>query len=234
MDDIVDSQIGYYRARAAEYDEWWFRTNRYDQGAAKNAVWFGEVAEIEAVLAKAPVRGNALEIACGTGLWTQYLAPRVDRLLALDAADEPMAIARQRVTAANVTYLKADIFSWRPNERYDFIFFGFWISHIPRAQWHAFWALLKDALAPGGSIFFIDNRGHVFRGISTFERQQSGDDVIETRILNDGGHYKIVKNFFAPDELTAELAELGWHGWVRETAEYFVYGSFTRDAGHGV
>ena len=161
MDDIVDSQIGYYRARAAEYDEWWFRTNRYDQGAEKNAVWFAEVAEIEAVLAQAPVRGNALEIACGTGLWTRYLAPRVDRLLALDAADEPMAIARQRVSAPHVTYLKADIFSWQPSERYDFIFFGFWISHIPRAQWPAFWALLKSALAPGGSIFFIDNQGYV-------------------------------------------------------------------------
>jgi 2-polyprenyl-3-methyl-5-hydroxy-6-metoxy-1,4-benzoquinol methylase len=236
MDDIVTSQIGYYRARAAEYDEWWFRTNRYNQGPERNGVWFGEVAEIEAVLAAAPVRGNALEIACGTGLWTRYLAPRVDRLLALDAAAEPMAIAKQRVTASNVTYRKADIFAWQPpkNERYDFIFFGFWISHIPRAQWQAFWALLKTALAPGGSIFFIDNQGYVFRGISTFERQPIGGDVIETRILNDGSHYKIVKNFFVLDDLTAELAQLGWLGRVRETAEYFVYGSFTRDADRGL
>lgn len=229
MDDIVESQIGYYRARAEEYDEWWFRTNRYDQGEEKNAQWFREVAEIEDVLAAAPVHGKALEIACGTGLWTQFLAPRVDSLLALDAADEPMAIAKRRVSAPHVTYSKADIFGWRPprNERYDFIFFGFWISHIPRKQWPAFWALLKDALAPGGSIFFIDNQGYVFRGISTFDRTQSGADVVETRVLNDGSHYKIVKNFFVPDELTAELAALGWKGWVRQSEQYFVYGSFT-------
>ena len=130
MDDIVADQIGYYRARAAEYDEWWFRSNRFDEGVESNARWFGEVADAEAVLAAAGPRGNALEIACGTGLWTRHLAPKVERLLALDAAAEPLAIARTRVNAPNVTYLEADIFSWQPRERYDFIFFGFWISHI--------------------------------------------------------------------------------------------------------
>ena len=228
MDDIVASQIGYYRARAEEYDEWWFRTNRYDQGAEKNAQWFREVAEAEAALAAADVRGNALEIACGTGLWTRHLAPRVARLLALDVADEPMAIAKQRVSAPNVTFLNTDIFSWRPTERYDFIFFGFWISHIPRAHWPAFWSMLADALAPDGSIFFIDNRRYAFRDAFPTQTGVQGADELETRTLNDGSHYTIVKNFFVPDELTAELAALGWRGWVRESEQYFVYGSFTR------
>lgn len=228
MDDIVDSQIGYYRARAGEYDEWWFRTNRYDQGSERNAMWFREVAEVEAALAAAKPRGNALEIACGTGLWTRHLAPRVDRLLALDAADEPMAVARARVAGSNVSYVKADIFDWRPSDRYDFIFFGFWISHIPRTQWPGFWDKLANALAPGGSIFFLDNRRYAFRGIATGDRRQSGHDVLETRVLNDGRHYTIVKNFFVPDELEAELTALGWHGWVRESEEFFVYGSFAR------
>jgi SAM-dependent methyltransferase len=186
------------------------------------------VADAEAVLAAAGPRGNALEIACGTGLWTRRLAPRVERLLALDAAAEPMAVARARVNASNVTYLEADIFSWRPSERYDFIFFGFWISHIPRAQWLGFWEMLADALAPGGSMFFIDNRRHPNGGLSTSDHWQSGDDEIDTRVLNDGRHYTVVKNFFVPHELEAELAALGWRGWVRESPAFFVYGTFTR------
>ena len=60
------------------------------------------MAEAEAALAAAAQRGNALEIASGTGLWTRHLAPRVEQLLALDAAEEPLAIARTRVTAPNV------------------------------------------------------------------------------------------------------------------------------------
>ncbi|WP_433290957.1 alpha/beta hydrolase fold domain-containing protein [Pseudonocardia sp. CA-142604] len=228
MDDIVADQIGYYRARTDEYDEWWFRRNRYDQGVERNAAWFREVADAEATLVAAGPRGNALEIACGTGLWTRHLAPRVEQLLALDAAEEPMAIARARVNAPNVTYLEADIFSWRPSERYDFIFFGFWISHIPRAQWLGFWKMLADALAPGGSIFFIDNSLHPDGGISTSDHRQSGADEIETRVMNDGRRYTVVKNFFVPHELEAELAALGWRGWVRESPEFFIYGSFTR------
>ena len=34
-DGILQDQIEYYRARAGEYDEWWFRTGRYDRGPRK-------------------------------------------------------------------------------------------------------------------------------------------------------------------------------------------------------
>ena len=43
-------QLDYYRARAGEYDEWWFRTGRYDRGDDANAAWFAEVASLEAAL----------------------------------------------------------------------------------------------------------------------------------------------------------------------------------------
>ena len=41
--DILQDQIDYYRARAGEYDEWWFRSGRYDRGAQFNARWQAEV-----------------------------------------------------------------------------------------------------------------------------------------------------------------------------------------------
>ena len=40
--DPLLEQLAYYRARAAEYDEWWLRQGRYDRGAALNAQWFAE------------------------------------------------------------------------------------------------------------------------------------------------------------------------------------------------
>ncbi|GAA1191785.1 hypothetical protein [Pseudonocardia alaniniphila] len=53
MGDIVADQIGYDRARTDEYDEWWFRANRYDHGVERNTAWFREVADAEAMLAEA-------------------------------------------------------------------------------------------------------------------------------------------------------------------------------------
>ena len=34
----------YYRERAPEYDDWWFRRGRFDRGEEANARWFGEAA----------------------------------------------------------------------------------------------------------------------------------------------------------------------------------------------
>ena len=71
---ILAEQVAYYRKRAGEYDEWWFRTGRYDHGAELNAAWVADVAEVETALTSylGEVRPRrALELACGTGLFTR-------------------------------------------------------------------------------------------------------------------------------------------------------------------
>ena len=44
---LLADQIAYYRARAEEYDEWWFRQRRFDRGAELNAAWFADVGAFE-------------------------------------------------------------------------------------------------------------------------------------------------------------------------------------------
>jgi hypothetical protein len=39
-----------------------------------------------------------------------------------------------------VTYIAADIFDWQPQHRYDAVFFGFWLSHVPPVTFDEFWA----------------------------------------------------------------------------------------------
>ena len=143
---ILQDQIDYYRARAGEYDEWWFRTGRYDRGAEFNAQWHAETAAVEAAFgswlaAKRP-RGS-LELACGTGLFTRLIAPRVARLTAVDASPEVIAINRARVGADNVDYVQADLFAWRPTQRYDAVFLSFWLSHVPDERFGAFWKMVR-------------------------------------------------------------------------------------------
>src|SRR4051812_5776567 len=94
---IIDAQMAYYRARAAEYDEWFFRQGRYDHGPERRAEWFVEVGAIERELTEAVRDGDVLELACGTGLWTRHLAAHNTRVLAVDASAEVIAINRDRV-----------------------------------------------------------------------------------------------------------------------------------------
>src|ERR1700730_7743507 len=97
---LLSEQLTYYPERAAEYDEWFLRQGRYDQGPEHRAQWFGEVALIEAALRKTVPQGDMPEQACGTGLWTRHLAERHTRIVAVDASPEAVAIKSRACTNA--------------------------------------------------------------------------------------------------------------------------------------
>ena len=125
QEPIIAEQIAYYRARAPEYDEWFNRRGRYDRGPAHRAEWFQEINIIKTAL-QPLIRGKRiLELACGTGLWTHYLAEESKRVEAVDASPEAIAINRDRQRTANVEYSVADIFEWKPKTTFDLVLFLF-------------------------------------------------------------------------------------------------------------
>src|SRR5689334_23341146 len=83
--DVLQEQIAYYRARAGEYDEWFYRRGRYDYGTKANAEWFAEAAEAMKALAAIGPVGETLELACGTGIWTRELLRISQEITAIDA-----------------------------------------------------------------------------------------------------------------------------------------------------
>jgi demethylmenaquinone methyltransferase/2-methoxy-6-polyprenyl-1,4-benzoquinol methylase len=226
---ILAEQVAYYRKRAGEYDEWWFRTGRYDHGAELNAAWRADVALVESALcawldARRP--RNAIELACGTGLFTRWVAPRVGHLLALDASPEVQAINRDRVAAANVDYAIADLFAWQPAARYDFVFMSFWLSHVPDDRFEEFWTRVRAALADGACAYVIDS-GWDMTSTAKNHARPDRDAGIAARKLNDGSEYRVVKIFHDPDDLARRLARLGLASHIVHTPRYFIHGPVT-------
>ena len=222
---LLDQQIAYYRARAQEYDEWFLRQGRYDRGPEFRRQWFREIDEIAAALASLTQGVDVLELAGGTGLWTQRLAASGCSILAVDASPETIAINRERVKSPNVEYQIADIFTWTPTSTFDVVFFSFWLSHVPAERFDAFWELVHAALRPGGHAFFIDS---LFETTSVAHNHDIPDrSGVSRRKLNDGREFDIVKVFHEPAELERRLVERGWSGWVRPTETFFLYGSMT-------
>ncbi len=158
-------QIAYYRARAEEYDEWWLRKGRYDRGAAQKVQWTTDIAQVEQALTEFKPSGDVLELAGGTGLWTQRLAPFADTLTVVDAAPETLTINKARPENASVQYVTADLFDWQPTQQYDVVFFSFWLSHVPAERFEAFWNTVKRCLRPEGRVFFLDSRYEETRAI---------------------------------------------------------------------
>lgn len=221
-DDILKQQIDYYRARAAEYDEWFYRQKRYDRGETLNAQWFAEAEIVRTALYELSRLGEALELACGTGIWTQELAGIAGHVTALDASEEMIAINRAKVNAANVTYEQVDLFAWQPERQYDLVFFSFWLSHVPAERLAAFLAKVSAALRPGGRMFMIDSR-HEPTSTATDNPLREDEHLIRTRKLNDGREFKIVKVFYEPADLHDQLAAAGLRADVRTTDNYFIY-----------
>jgi demethylmenaquinone methyltransferase/2-methoxy-6-polyprenyl-1,4-benzoquinol methylase len=226
---VVREQIDYYRARAGEYDEWFYRIGRYDHGPALNQQWFDEVAVVAAALEQVGPVGSVLELAAGTGIWTERLLRIGERVTAIDASPEVIALNRQRVDSPRVTYRQADIFAWEPapDERYDLVFFSFWLSHVPPEELAPFLDRVSRAVSPGGHVFIIDSRPEQ-SGTAKDNPLREDEHIYRTRILNDGSRFTIVKVFYAPDELRQDLERAGLNADVRVTDHYFIYAHATK------
>ena len=115
--------------------------------------WRRQVATVETALHAFEPTGKVLELAGGTGWWTQRLAETADGLTVVDSSPEALALNRERVGRPDVRYDVADLFGWRPDSSYDVVFFSFWLSHVPRTRFGDFWSLVRSCLAPSGRAF---------------------------------------------------------------------------------
>ena len=227
-DNILQQQIEYYRARAAEYDEWFYRLNRYDRGAELNQRWFDEVAVAMRALEGLGHFGQALELACGTGIWTRELLKIADHVTALDAVEEVLAINRAKLNAPNVTYQQTDVFAWQPDRRYDLVLFSFWLSHVPPERLASFLGIVNRALKPGGKVFLVDSTPDL--GSSAKDSPRRDDQgIYQARKLNDGSQFTIIKIYYQPDDLRAKLRSAGFNPNVQTTDHYFIYASGVKE-----
>jgi SAM-dependent methyltransferase len=209
VDELVAEQRAYYEAVAVEYER------------HALAVPGGE--ELEAALDEFRPTGDVLELACGTGIWTAQLTRHAAELTAVDASKVMLAVAKQRV-GKQVQFVHADIFAWRPERRYDVVFFGFWLSHVPLERFESFWSVVRDCLKPDGRVFFVDD------GYRTDDELIFGESSSTIRRrLEDGTEYRIVKVAHRPGELQQRLARLGWTIEVRQTAGPFFWGAGNLD-----
>lgn len=219
---ILKEQVEYYKARAPEYDEWFLRTGRYDHGPKLKELWFSEVEELKKELKRFKPKGEVLELACGTGWWTEQLARYAKHITAVDASSEVLVINKKKLRGKNVSYIEADLFNWLSSRKYDVVFFSFWLSHVPPEQFDNYWKLMRKCLNPDGRIFFIDSlKSEESEKTYTVNNPENSTSL---RKLNDGRTFNIVKVFYQPEILAVNLKQIGWNIHVKSTENYFLYG----------
>jgi ubiquinone/menaquinone biosynthesis C-methylase UbiE len=225
-EELVADQVAYYRARAPRYDEWWQRCGAYDQGPEMAAEWDRQLDQVEEALRAFSVSGNVLELAGGTGWWTERLAQFAGHLTVVDSSPEVLEINRIRTARTDVEYVVADLFAWVPKSSYDVVFFSFWLSHVPRERCAAFWSMVRSCLSPGGRVFLIDNHSdpHIPEADFRDPHVLRYEPDRHVRRLEDGHEYNVVKVMYEPGELAGQLTDLGWTADIKAT-RWFLYGS---------
>jgi demethylmenaquinone methyltransferase/2-methoxy-6-polyprenyl-1,4-benzoquinol methylase len=188
----------YYAARAPEYDRVYLKPERQS-----------DLRCLEAWLPPHFSGATALEIACGTGYWTQFIAPAASHLLAIDTSPETIEIAKSRVPDGKVTFLVGDAYSLpcKP-ETFSAGFAGFWFSHIPKARRHEFLSGLGALLVPGAKVVLLDNL-YVEGSSSAIAETDAEGNTFQMRRLQDGSTHRVLKNFPSEAELHSSLGALG-------------------------
>jgi SAM-dependent methyltransferase len=227
-EDLLAEQRSYYRARAPEYDEWWQRQGRYDRGEEELLEWQRQVAVVDDALASFGATGSVLELAGGTGWWTERLARAADRLTVVDSSPEVLALNRERVGRSDVNYVVADLFEWQVDSLYDVAFFSFWLSHVPRSRFGEFRSRLRSCLTHSGRAFLIDNREDPqAEAIAKDPYVIKYDTDLHVRRLRDRSEYRVVSVMYEPVELQSLIEAEGWKAEIQATRR-FIFGSACR------
>lgn len=129
------------------YDHW---SAKYDTN--RNRTRDLEAVALREVLADVPFQ-RVLEIGCGTGKNTEWLAERCTHITAVDLSAGMLDVARAKVTAPHVSFRQADILQpWTFAEGpYDLVTFSLVLEHIEHLG--PIMRKAADVLSPDGRVY---------------------------------------------------------------------------------
>ena len=175
----------YYDLRAPTYDDWYLGRGRYADRDA--AAWERDLAGLVDVVGALP-QVRTLDVACGTGFLTRHLRGEV---VGLDQSANMLEIAREQAPAAS--FVQGDGLDLPFEDGvFDRVFTVQFYGHLDPADRARF---LTEARRVAHELVIGD----------AAVRPDHDVEEIQPRELPDGSVWPVLKRFFTPDGLAAEL-----------------------------
>jgi SAM-dependent methyltransferase len=186
----------YYAQRAASYEAIYQKPERQ-----------ADLAQLQEWVGDALSGHKVLEIACGTGYWTERYAALADTVFATDYNDAMLEIARSKSYGdAHIEFAPADAFAV-PAGDYTACFAGFLWSHIKREEQTRLLNSLISRTAKNCQLILIDN--NYVEGSSTpVARTDAEGNTYQIRTQEDGSRVEIIKNFPSDSAIRKKLGTL--------------------------
>lgn len=202
VEDLIKEMNEYYRENVPYHDE----CMSYTDNLSMEKLLAPIIERIEK-----DIKGkDVLEIACGTGNWTQVLSKRARSVTASDINEAYLIEAKKKpYQKDNVVFKVADAYTLDGIDRNFNLAFAsdFW-SHMPKSKIKNFIGTLHRKLLPGSKVIMIDMlpKPELDRMFSHIDNE---GNVIQKRTLPNGKEYHVVKNFPTEKELVGHLKGYG-------------------------
>jgi demethylmenaquinone methyltransferase/2-methoxy-6-polyprenyl-1,4-benzoquinol methylase len=202
----------YYARRASEYEK------IYDKPERQH--------ELEWLRRRVPelfADRTVLEVACGTGYWTQFIARRAAKVHACDINEAVLEIAREKpIPAGRASFFRADAVTLEGVPAgCDAAFAGFWWSHMKKSDLARFVQNLASRLDPGALVGILDNQ--FAEGSSTaISRSDAEGNTYQKRRLANGDEYEVLKNFPTADELRRAVRPVAREAHLESLTYYWL------------
>lgn len=183
----------YYSRRASEYERIYHRDDAERQE---------EQAALATAMRHTLRRHRVLEVACGTGFWTQVAAQAAEHVVATDVSAEMLAIAKHKgLPPSQVDFRQADAYDLATvSGTFDAGLANFWFSHVPKGRVDEFLNGLHRRLGDGSVVFMADNV--YVPGVGGELIAHPGcEDTFKARTLFDGSRYEVLKNYYDENQL---------------------------------
>jgi len=151
---------------------------------------------------------KVLEIACGTGNWTQVLAKRAVSVVAIDISPAALEISRKKLSGyKNVSVIHGDAYDLgNIVDSFEVLFSADWWSHIPKGMIPSFLDSTMRKLLTESRVIFVDMSLKEDFGQESCHYDRD-NNRISRRKLPDGSEFRVVKNFPSESELRHILAD---------------------------
>jgi SAM-dependent methyltransferase len=203
--------VDYYAKRAPEYDRIYEKPERQ-----------GDLGSLRETIRETFRGADVLEIACGTGYWTQDLAEVARSVTAVDLNESVLQIARRRRGAERVQFETADVYALPELPPGSACLSAFWWSHMPKGRIPQFLAGLHKRLKPGATVMFVDNC-YVEGNSTPVSRKDEEGNTYQTRTLDDGSTHEVLKNFPTEEELQRPVAGAAESANFRALTYYWIF-----------
>ncbi len=201
----------YYSLRANEYDDIYLKPERQN-----------DIIKSKKILKKFFLDKKVLDVACGTGFWTETISETAKEISGTDINKEVLDIAKSKKYDCKIEFIRDDAYQLKKiTKKFDSLFSGFWFSHIPKSRIEDFINVIYDKLENNSMIVFMDN--NFVKGSSTpISRYDNEGNTYQNRILKNGSSHEVLKNFYNKNELSECFSKYGNDLEIIELTYYWI------------